>query len=377
MDRTRITRLFGALAGATLAVSSVGGALAQDSSPAAASPAAASPAAAGSPAAGGGTYTIGVSNTVAGNGWREQMICSIKAQAVSSGQVESLNIAHRNTDSAGQLEDIRNLIAAGVDAIIINASDREALNAAIAEATGAGIVVVAVDSAVTEPSAYVLENNQAEYARLGAEWLFEKLGGEGNVFYMRGLAGHSADDDRDTGFKEAQANYPGITIVGEVFTDWQQDTGKQQMLDMIASGQQVDGVWTSGIDNVVVEAFVESGAPLVPIVGADNAGFVNQLATVEGLEGAAVTNPGTVGGAGVTLALQILNGERPATPADEESRFVRVDPTILANDTEEGQAAIEAAQVEGLDPEWPVGLTIEGWTTYTPDELIACRGPGE
>src|SRR5215207_10833256 len=70
-----------------------------------------------------GSYTIGVSNTVAGNGWREEMICSIKAQAVSSGQVASLNIAHRNTDSAGQLEDIRNLIAAGVDAIIINASD--------------------------------------------------------------------------------------------------------------------------------------------------------------------------------------------------------------------------------------------------------------
>ena len=64
------------------------------------------------------------------------------------------------------------------------------------------------------------------------------------------------------------------------------------MLDMIASGQQVDGVWTSGIDNVIVDAYTESGAPLVPIVGADNAGFVTQLATVEGLVGAAVTNPG-------------------------------------------------------------------------------------
>ena len=55
-------------------------------------------------------YTIGVSNTVQGNGWREEMICSIKAQALASGEVDSLNIAHRNTDAAGQLEDIRNLI---------------------------------------------------------------------------------------------------------------------------------------------------------------------------------------------------------------------------------------------------------------------------
>jgi ribose transport system substrate-binding protein len=322
-------------------------------------------------------YTIGVSNTVQGNGWREEMICSIKAQAAASGEVASLNIAHRNTDPAGQLEDIRNLIAAGVDAIIVNASDTEAIAPAVKEATDAGIPVVSVDSAVNEPSAYALENNQQEYARLGAEWLFETLGGEGNVFYMRGLAGHSADDDRDVGFQAALANYPGIEIVNEVHTGWSQDTGSQQMLDMIASGIPVDGVWTSGIDNVIVDAYLDSGEPLVPIVGADNAGFVTQLATVEGFTGAGVSNPGTVGGAGVVLALQILNGERPLVPASEEDRFVRVDPVLMANNTEEGQALIEAAQNPDLDPEWPVGLQIPGWTTYTDEDLIACKGPGE
>ena len=50
-----------------------------------------------------GSYTIGVSNTVQGNGWREEMICAIKAQALASGKVAKLNIAHRNTDAAGQL----------------------------------------------------------------------------------------------------------------------------------------------------------------------------------------------------------------------------------------------------------------------------------
>jgi ribose transport system substrate-binding protein len=79
----------------------------------------------------------------------------------------------------------------------------------------------------------------------------------------------------------------------------------------------------------------------------------------------------------VTLALQILNGELPLTPADEESRFVRVEPAILANNTEEGLAAIEAAQNPNLDPEWPVGLQVPGWTTYSDDQLIDCKGPGE
>ena len=92
-----------------------------------------------------GNYIIGVSNTVQGNGWREEMVCSIRAQALASGRVDSLNIAHRNTDAAGQLEDIRNLIDAGVDAIVINPANPEGINPAIKEATEAGIVVVVVD----------------------------------------------------------------------------------------------------------------------------------------------------------------------------------------------------------------------------------------
>lgn len=316
-------------------------------------------------------YTIGISNTVQGNGWREEMICSMKAQALDSGLVESLNIAHRNTDAAGQLEDVRNLIEAGVDAIVINPANPEGINSAIAEATERGIVVVAVDQAVTEPSAYVMSNNQEEYAYLGAKWLFEQLGGEGGVVYMRGAAGAAADDDRHAGFQRALEEYPGIEVVHEVFTGWQQAEGKQQMLDFLATGIPFDGVWTSGIDNVIVDAFIESGVPLVPIVGADNAGFVQQLATVEGLEGAAVTNPGSIGGAGVALALQILQGEEPA------EQTVLVTPELWANTTEEGRAKIAEAQNPNLDPEWPVSVSIPGWTTYTTEEIIACVGPGE
>ena len=33
------------------------------------------------PAFAAGKYVIGVSNTLIGNGWREEMICSVKAQA--------------------------------------------------------------------------------------------------------------------------------------------------------------------------------------------------------------------------------------------------------------------------------------------------------
>ena len=316
-------------------------------------------------------YTIGISNTVQGNGWREEMVCAMKAQALASGEVSALNIAHRNTDAAGQSEDIRNLIQAGVNAIVVNPANADGINAAIKEATDKGIVVVAVDQAVTEPSAYILSNNQEQYAYLGAKWLFETMGGKGAVVYMRGAAGAGADNDRDVGFKRAMAEFPDITIAQEVFTGWQQDQGKQQINDIIASGAKFDGVWTSGIDNVIVDAFVESGAPLVPIVGADNAGFVSQLTSVEGLKGAAVTNPGSVGGAGVALALQILNGKAPA------EKTVLVDPVVWDNTSDAGKALLASAANPSLSPEWPVSVSIPGWTTYTMDQVIACKGPGE
>ena len=316
-------------------------------------------------------YKIGISNTVQGNGWREQMVCAMKAEALASGKVASLNIAHRNTDAAGQLEDISNLIKAGVNAIVVNPSNSEGINAAIKEATDAGIVVVAVDQAVTEPSAYILSNNQTEYAYLGAKWLFGQMGGKGAVVYMRGAAGAGADNDRDVGFKKAMAEFPDITIAQEVFTGWQQDQGKQQINDIIAAGVPFQGVWTSGIDNVIVDAFTESGAPLVPIVGADNAGFVGQLSSVEGLQGAAVTNPGSVGGAGVALAIQILDGTMPA------EKTVLVNPALWENVTDAGKAQLAAAANPNLSPEWPVSVSIEGWTTYTMDQIIACKGPGE
>jgi len=318
-----------------------------------------------------GPYTIGVSNTVAGNGWREEMICSIKAQALASGEVSSLNIAHRNTDAAGQLEDIRNLISAKVNAIVVNPSDPAGIQAALAEATAAGIVVVVVDQNVTEPTAYILQNNQEQYAYLGAKWLFEQMGGKGTVVYMRGAAGASADTDRDRGFKKALAEFPDVKVGQETFTGWQQDQGKQQILDYIATGIPFEGIWTSGIDNVIVDALVESGAPLVPVVGADNAGFVGQLNSVEGLKGAAVTNPGSVGGAGVTLALQILNGQKPA------SQSVLVDPSLWENVTDAGKAQLKEAADPSLSPEWPVSISIPGWTTYTKEQIVACKGPGE
>src|SRR6478735_966872 len=94
------------------------------------------------------TYKIGVSNTLVGNGWREEMICSVKAQALASGQVSEVLVHNVNGDASAQIQGIRNLISSGANAIIINPADRTDLDPVIKEAAARHIVVVAVDQAV-------------------------------------------------------------------------------------------------------------------------------------------------------------------------------------------------------------------------------------
>ena len=369
------------------ACSTGGGTAAPASAPAASEPAASAPAAsepaASAPA--GGSYRIGFSNPLGvGNGFREEQLCTAKAQALVSGQVESGTWIHRNTDAQGQLSDIRDLIAADVDAIVFNPLDPEALNPALDEAQAAGIVTVAIDAAVTDPETVNLSNDQVDYAYKGASWLFEQMGGEGRVWYTRGIPGHPADTDRDEGFKKALAENPGIEVVPSaegVHTNWDPATATQLANDFIASGEydNIQGIWTSGMDSQVVDAIQQSGKPFVPIVGADLRAFVEQLLNVsgeyEGLTGIAVYNPAAVGGAGVKLALQLLNGETPEV--GENNTVLLPAPEAYDNVSEEGKAKLAEINVPELDPLYPVSWSIPGLTDYTFEEMQACKAPGE
>jgi ribose transport system substrate-binding protein len=322
----------------------------------------------GSGGGGDEQYVIGVSNTLVGNGWREEMICSVKAQALASGQVSEVIVANRNGGPTEQIADLQNLISQGVNAIIVNPSDREALNPVIEEAANQGIVVVAVDQAVTSPEAYVATNDQVAYGRLGAEWLFEQLGGEGNVAYMRGIDGVPADTDRDKGFREALENYPDINLVAETFTGWDFSKGGQQALDLLNS-KEVDGIWTSGIDYTVVDAFETANHPPVPVVGADNNQFLNQMIEMyPEFEGAAVTNPATIGGVGTSIALDVLEGK-------DVPRETLLTPEVW--DMEDTPQEVESHYFEDRDPTYSAQVTVEPYTTYTPEQLFACKGPGE
>ncbi len=345
-----------------------------------------------SPAASGtgvsaGSFKLGYSNGGGvGNGFREEQVCTAKAEwKAAGGDASSLTVIHRNTDAAGQLSDIRSLIAKGVNAIVFNPNDPAALNPALAEAHAAGIKTVSVDAYVTDPNTYNLYNNQVKYAELGAKWLFDQLGGTGTVWYTRGIAGNPADSDRDKGFKNVLKDYPNIKVVPSVdgvFTKWDPATATQVTNDFIASGQydKINGIWASGMGKQIIDAVKSAGKPFVPIADADVGGFVTQLldtTNFPGLKGAAVTNTASVGGAGVTLALKLLSGQTVTTSPDaSQPNTVLLDPVLVDNLSADGQAKLKAWQsVPGMDPLWPLSLSIAGWTDYDPNTVpSSCKG---
>jgi ribose transport system substrate-binding protein len=380
--------LFGAL-GVVAIVAAACSSTGATPSPSASSPAVSAPASApaGSQAAGGKQWKIGYSNGGGvGNGFREEQVCTAKAEALASGQVSQLTTIHRNTDAAGQLQDIRDLIAAGVDAIVFNPNDPAALNPALEEAKAAGIKTVAVDQFVTNPDTYQLFNNQVKYAELGAKWLFDKLGGKGTVWYQRGFAGAGADTDRDTGFQNVLKDYPNITVLPNkqgVATQWDPAITTQVTNDFIASGDydKATGIWTSGMDVETIDAIKAAGKKFIPLVGTDRGGSVTKAldaTNYPGLDFSAVTNTAAVGGAGVALALKLLNGETVQTdPTAAQPNTVLLDPVLADNLTDAGKATLQSWLVNGLDPAWPLGLKVEGYTHYTPEQAIACKGPND
>lgn len=317
-------------------------------------------------------FVIGVSNTHIGNSWREEFVCSIKAEALASGMVSKIVLANREAGPSEQIADLRTLISAGVNAIIINPSDFKALDGVIKQAAAKGIVVVAADQPVNAPEAYVVTGDQVSYARNGAEWLFKQLGGKGNIVEMRGIDGTPGDAERKKGFDAAWKNYPDVKIATTTFMDWSNEKAAQQMAALIAAGKQFDGVWTSGIDYTVIEAMKSAHHAFVPFVGADNNGFIKQLIDYkkDGLVGVAVSNSPAIGAAGLVVALDVLQKK-------DRPHRVQVTYPMWDNTTDAGVEALKTLYDPNVAPTDPIYGPIPEYGHFTAAQEKTCKGPGE
>ena len=192
-------------------------------------------------------FTIGVSNPFISSEYRTQMIASlieVNQEYMDQGITTELVIESADTDVAGQIQQLQNLIAKDVDAILVNPGDVSGLNATLEEAVAKGIIVVSVDQELNVPGVYNVGIDQKAWAMTSARWLADKLGGEGDIVQIEGFPGHPANVARMEGVAEVFANYPGINVLATDTGRWDEATGQQVMSNFLAAYPNLNGYWT-------------------------------------------------------------------------------------------------------------------------------------
>ncbi|MBE3559888.1 MAG: ABC transporter substrate-binding protein [Ktedonobacteraceae bacterium] len=266
-----------------------------------------------------GPFVIGVSNGFVGSEWRTQMIQdmqTVNAEYMKQGLTKDLLVQSADVDAQGQIQQIRDLMNRGANAIIINPNSQTALNPVIKEAHDRGVIVISVDQEVSAPSAINVVIDQTEWARMSARWLAQQLNGKGNVVVINGIAGHPANEARYNGVKEVFAQYPGIKVLNVVNANWDEATGQQKMADLLASQPNIDGVWVQdGMAQGALQAVIAANPAKWPVmVGEARAGYVHLWQKVKqtrpDFASYGVVNPPGVGASGLRIAVELLQGKK-------------------------------------------------------------------
>ena len=268
------------------------------------------------PAAPQEKYLIGVSNGYIGNGWRTQMIDSIEDMAAfykGQGIIEDVMVQNAGLDVNAQIAQIRNMINAGVDCLLIDPNSETALNPVIEEAVAQGILVVVIDQPVTSESAYNVVIDQVSWGKNLAQWMVDQLGGKGDIVIVEGIAGHPANVNRMRGMDEVLAANPDINVLARVNGNWDQASAQQVMSDLLATYPKIDGVLTQdGMALGVINAFEAADRDVPVVTGELMMGFVKkwkELKDESGFSTYGQNNPPGIGATGLGIAVRLLQGK--------------------------------------------------------------------
>ncbi len=154
---------------------------------------------------------VGVTMGSLGNPYFVALTKGITDAANAGGGHVRVIAVSADYDLNKQFTQIDNFIAAGVNLIVLNAVDPNAILPAIKRAQAAGIVVVAADVSASGADATVETDNTAA-GNMSCAYLSQKLGGKGRVVIENGPQ-VSAVIDRVKGCKAALASSPGIRIL--------------------------------------------------------------------------------------------------------------------------------------------------------------------
>ncbi|ANU18203.1 D-ribose ABC transporter substrate-binding protein [Planococcus maritimus] len=254
-----------------------------------------------------GDYTIGFSISTLNNPFFVTLSEGAEAKASELGA--SLSVVDAQDDASKQASDVEDLIQQGVDMILINPVDSEAVASAVESANNANIPVITVDRSAEggEVVSHIASDNVAG-GEMAGEYLLSLVGDNAQVAELEGVPGSSAARERGEGFNKVATE--SLDVVAKQTANFNRAEGLSVMENILQANPDVTGVFAHN-DEMALGALeaIEAAGKDVAVVGFDATN--DAVAAVEEgrLDGTIAQKPELIGEMAVETAVQHLDGE--------------------------------------------------------------------
>jgi ribose transport system substrate-binding protein len=219
----------------------------------------------------GPPWTIGYASSYAGNTWRAAALDHLEKDLIPKwkklGLIKDVIVTQSNLKDSLQIQQMRQLVDRGVDALIICCSNPTALNGTVKYAYDKGVPTFSMVGYVTSPYSVNSSTNFVVAGEQQGEWLAEQIGKKGNVLVVEGIPGTSTSDSIDRGIKAGLAKYPDVKIVGDIAGMWTDQVAQAEVQKWLANHPgELDGIAVqSAAELGVLRALEQSGRKMVPV----------------------------------------------------------------------------------------------------------------
>lgn len=264
-----------------------------------------------------GKLVVGLANGWAGNSWRSQMVAEFKYAAENkyADDISRTIITDANQSVDQQISQINDMISAGANLILIDATSSSALTGVVQRAQEAGIQVVSFDNAVESEYNIICNTSAEEFGQIGGEWLAGKLSSGDEVFMLDGVSGTPVDAGRSAAAKAA-LEAKGIKIVGNAAGDWDQAKAQAAAGNLLSAHPNVKGIYSQGGSMTLgaIEVLEQRGMTVLPIPGEGYNGFLKRwkdLRDSSGWESIAPSQAPSLSVTALDYGIKALRGEDP------------------------------------------------------------------
>ena len=248
---------------------------------------------------------------------------AVHAGAIKAGEELDVTVEWKGplkeNDREEQIKVVENFVTRGVSGIALAPLDDAALVQPVADAIRASVPVVIFDSDLKSRDyvSFVATDNYKGGA-LAGEALATALGGKGNLILLRYAVGSASTSNREQGFLDAVAKFPGLKVVSaNQYAGPTTETAFQASENLLAShktaaGLRVDGIFCPNESATfgMLRALVDGGyAGKVHLIGFDSSPKFVEAIKAGQMDGMVLQNPVNMGYFAVKTLVQHLRGQ--------------------------------------------------------------------